>query len=211
MKTRTTSGRTLNIATVAMMLLLSPVVWAQGPQLHVVARGGTQAPGLPEGTLFNTRSFQRQSINAGGQVVFKSVVSGGKDVIYLWRPRLLRLVAVEDMLAPGTVDGTFCSFDMSNPQPSLIVASNGVVAFAAKILTPDQVDNCASLGKVGIWISGPDGLELLALEGQPAADSAPGVIYSDIRPRLPNVSFWPGCAPMKMSTRRRFSRSRDRR
>jgi hypothetical protein len=155
-----------------------------GQDLHIVALGGTQAPELPAGTNFNSRAFQRHSINVAGQVVFKSAVTGGRDVIYFGTPGDLSLVAIEDSAAPGTADATFCSFDMSNPAPSLIASADGKVAFAAKVLTPDQVDNCSSLGKVGIWVWEKGVAQLLALEGEQAADSAQGVIYSDIRPKF---------------------------
>jgi hypothetical protein len=153
----------------------------QGQDLIVVALGNTQAPGLPPGTNFIDGTFRRQSVNTVGKVVFKAVVTGADDVIYFGDPGNLNLVAMEDQPAPGTKDDVFCTFDTSNPLPSMIAASDSKVAFTARVVAP--AGSCSS-GRVGIWVHQHGVTQLLALEGEQAADSATGVIYSDIRPKF---------------------------
>jgi hypothetical protein len=154
-----------------------------GHDLNIVALGNMQAPGLPGGTVFTNGSFRRQSVNTAGQVVFKAVVTGNDEVLYFGFPGDLNLVAMEGDPAPGTPDGELCTFDMSNPGPSMVASADGKVAFAAKTLPP-PTNQCAAQGRVGIWVWDDGVIELLALEGEQAADSDPGVIYSDIRPKF---------------------------
>jgi len=156
-----------------------------GAELVIVALANTQAPGFASGRNFRNGNFTRQSVNAFGKVVFKTIVTGPNvDVIYFGRPGALEIVAVENTPAPGTVGEEFCNLDTSNPQPSLIAAKNGTVAFAARAKAPEAPGICSSAGRLGIWVWKNGVIQLLALEGEPAADSAEGVIYSAIRPKF---------------------------
>ncbi len=157
-----------------------------GQELIVVALANTQAPDLAPGRNFRNPNFERQSVNAAGQVVFKTVVTNPvADAIFFGYPGALNLVALQGDAAPGTIEDTFCNFDMLNPLPSLIASADGKVAFAARALGPDLLPaNCSGLGRVGIWVYENGVGQLLALEGEQAADSPVGVIYSDIRPKF---------------------------
>jgi hypothetical protein len=156
-------------------------------ELIVVALANTQAPGVPEGTKYTIQPFRRWSVNAVGQVVFKAVVDGPggppTDAIYFGFPGELSLVAMENDPAPGTIEAEFCTFDTNNPGPSTIASADGKVAFMARALNTNEI-NCAGLGRVGIWVHDNGVSQLLALEGEQAADSEEGVIYSDIRPNF---------------------------
>ena len=176
------------VLTVFCFLICGAHVPAHGNELIIVALANTQAPGFPEGTKYTIQPFDRWSVNTAGQVVFKAVVNTpgpNTDVIYFGYPGALDVVAMQGDPVPGTVADTFCNFDTNNPGPSMIASTDGKVAFTAVALAPDLASNlCAGSGRVGIWVYDNGVGQLLALEGEQAADSEAGVIYSDIRPKF---------------------------
>lgn len=160
-----------------------------GGELIVVALANTQAPGLPDGIKYTFTPFRRWSVNTAGQVVFKANVDGPGDppfeVIYFGYPGELSPIATEGDLAPGAGGKEFCTFDTNNPGPSTIASADGKVAFMAKVFEPKSNPGLCASSPVGIWVVNENGVtQLLALEGEQAADSDAGVIYRDIRPKF---------------------------
>jgi hypothetical protein len=150
--------------------------------LQIIALGGAQAPGMPEGTNFNASGFDKPAVNAQGQVAFKSVVQPSLDTIYFGFPDSLQPIAMEGEVAPGSDGQIFCNLDFSNPSPVLIPADNGTLAFSGLVKQPEALSCTTSVPGVGIWLWADDQLTLVALEGQQAADADAGLIYSDIYP-----------------------------
>ena len=151
-------------------------------ELKVIALGGTQAPGMPEGTNFNSSGFEWPAVNAQGQVAFKSVVQPSLDTIYFGFPGALQPIAQEGDTAPGTGGKEFCNLSFSNPNPVLIPADNGTLAFSGLVKDPEALSCTTSVPGVGIWLWADEQLTLVALEGQQAAGAAEGLIWSDIYP-----------------------------
>jgi hypothetical protein len=163
---------------IALMLPVATIA----EELQVIALGGTQAPGMPEGTNFNTSGFERPAVNALGQVAFHAVVQPSRDTIYFGFPDTLQPVAMEGDTAPGSGGQVFCNLSFSNPEPVIIPADDGTLAFSGLVKDPESLRCSTTTEAVGIWQWSGAQLTLVALEGQQAADAAEGLIYSDIHP-----------------------------
>jgi hypothetical protein len=155
---------------------------AQGQELEVIALEGTQAPGLPDGVQYQG-AFERPAISGDGYVAFKATVTTDplRHAIFFGKPGKLELVALQDDPAPGAGGEVFCKFSFSNPVPSFIPADDGSLAFSALVLPPGYLNaQCGSAARFGIWVYKDGGIELVALEGEQAADVAEGLVYREI-------------------------------
>ena len=149
--------------------------WSEGRGngLELVARTGSQAPGLPAGVLFAGFS-NTPSINNAGQTAFRSLLAG-TDVgdgnsEAIWSEsgdQGLQMIARTGDPAPG---GAAVFDNFGDP------AFNGAghVAFRGFLTGPGVTDNTDE----GIWSEGRgDGLELIARAGQQAPDTPAGVEF----------------------------------
>jgi hypothetical protein len=144
-------------------------LWAEKENvLSLVARAGTQAPGLPAGVMFDV--LGEPLLNADSDVAFTaSIVGTGisddkNGGIWVRRDGVLGLVAAKGALAVGgPQDAPFSAFD------DVSLNSAGQVAFRAT-LSPSLV----APESEGIWATALGGvLKLIARKGQ-AIEVAPG-------------------------------------
>ena len=154
-------------------------VWSEGSgSLGLVARGGSPAPGTPEGVNYDSFYYQTGFNDAGQTAFFAFVTGAGVDPsndqgIWSEGSGSLGLVARSGAPAPGTPSGvTFREFLFLSTAP---VAFNnaGQTAFRAW-LTGDGVDDS---NEVGIWSEGSGSLELVARQGSPAPGTPGGVNF----------------------------------
>lgn len=129
----------------------------------LAAREGFQAPGTPEGAVFN--EFWRPLINDSGQIAFKAYLKRGEngidysndDGLWLGTAGNLKLIARAGDPAPDTPEGVvfdqFSDYSMNN---------SGQLCFHA-ILAGTGIDNSNA---EGIWLYDPaGGLSLVVREG----------------------------------------------
>ncbi|MDZ4658532.1 MAG: hypothetical protein SH868_13225 [Bythopirellula sp.] len=154
-------------------------LWSEGSgSLVLVAREGSQAPGVPSGVNFNLFvGYFAPALNNAGQTAFKAsligdgVVSTNNEGIWSEGSAGLALVARAGDHAPGTPSGV--NFGSSSGSFSEAVLNDaGQTAFRAN-LTGSGVDSTNSRG---IWSEGSGSLALVARAG----DHAPGT-PSDVK------------------------------
>jgi hypothetical protein len=158
-------------------------IWAGGTgSLAMVARGGSQVPGLPSGVIFND-GFGNPALNVAGQVAFYARLAGpgvgntNNQSIWSGNPGTLRLVARSGDLAPGTVGEVRFSILRS---PAL--NASGKTAFNA-FLTGTGVSGRNS---GGIWSEGFESLHLVARGGSQAPGAPIGFSFLDFAPPVLN-------------------------
>jgi hypothetical protein len=151
-------------------------LWSYGDTgLQMLAREGNQAPGLPNGVV-----FQRLPIPTT-VVVGPGIDSSNNTGIWLeLRDDVLELVVREGEQAPGTLDGVvFASvqqFDLDfliPPDGSVVQNEAAQFAFTAYLRGPGVTD----ANDIGLWASDRGGsLHLVARHGQQLdVDDGPGV------------------------------------
>jgi alpha-tubulin suppressor-like RCC1 family protein len=163
-------------------------VWSEGSgSLALVAREGSQAPGMPDGAVFgivvnasNKLFLARPALNNAGQTAFASHVTGGgvdatnNGGIWLGTAGNLSLVIRSGDHAPGTPSGVNLSSSLSTSQPVLNDA--GQIAFTAT-LTGAGVDFTNNLG---LWAGVPGSLALVARTGDHAPSTEDGVVFGSL-------------------------------
>jgi hypothetical protein len=151
-------------------------IWSEGGgALALVAREGSQAPGVPAGANFRDFPFSLPSINAVGEVAFNGTLQIGPGVTNssdsgYWSQGGgggLALLAREGDPAPG-VPGT----NFAHLSGSIAINEPGQTAFLGSLqigsggvtINDDQ----------GIWVERDGGLELVAREGRQAPGTPSG-------------------------------------
>lgn len=150
-------------------------VWAttDGPNLRLVARGATAAPGTSGSTQFKNFSPELVKVNAAGLIAFVADVAG-PDVTDANRQGFwaesasfgLQLAAREGTQAPGLDDGVTVSRLSDH---GLAFSASGGIAFVGYLnLSPPTVTDA---NNSGIWLgSSVSDLRMVVREG----DTAPG-------------------------------------
>ncbi len=143
-------------------------IWSEGSgSLALVARSGSQAPGIPGGVTYS--DFFVPMLNNAGQTAFLASLTGGGNGIWSEGFGSLALVARSGSQAPGTLSGVNYSSSFGSPA----LNSAGQTAFFATI-TGSSVD---STNNTGIWSEGSGSLALVARTGSHAAGTASGVNF----------------------------------
>jgi hypothetical protein len=160
-------------------------IWSdRSGSLTLVARGGDQAPGTPNGVVFDYIAFYQQQtpeLNDAGQTAFTAEVTGsGVDYFTnrwgIWSEGSgsLALVARYGDHAPGTPSGVNFGNGLNAPfEP--VLNNAGQVAFKS-FLTGSGVD---STNDSGIWSDVSGSLALVAREGDHAPGMPNGVVFAD--------------------------------
>lgn len=162
-------------------------IWSDAAgALELVAREGTQAPGVPRGGLF-AELTRDPMLNDNGQVAFPAllrtgvggVTPGNDGGIWAQREGQLELVAREGSQAPGTPPATtFSSFAANSQSDGFLVFNNlGQTTFTASITIGGGV---ATTNDTGIWAETASGLTLVAREGAAAPGIEAGAVFDDL-------------------------------
>ena len=155
-------------------------IWSGNPgNLALVAREGSQAPGLPVGVNYS-EILNHKAINSAGHVAFVAGLTGENSSLHadgIWSDRsgFVELVTRRGNQAPGTPDGV--KFDALR-----LVRLNdaGQIAFNA-ILSGDGLD---STNDRGLWLDDSGNMTLVARAGNQAPGTPSGVNYSNFSPFL---------------------------
>ncbi len=147
-------------------------LWSEvSGSLALVARKGSQAPGMPDGAVFNpVFSFVSSDLNNAGQTAFLSPVTGGgvdstnNRGIWLETSGSLALVARSGSPAPGTSGLNFGGFT------HIALNDAGQIAFSG----------ADSSGRSGLWSSALGGLALVARSGDRAPGTEDGVVFASL-------------------------------
>ncbi len=159
----------------------------RGTPLHHIAHTNGQAPGLPEGVVFQEVPFG--SLNNAGDVVFPARLSTASEhVTYnddtgVWfgTPGALQLLAREGAPAPGTEEGTvFGHFDTNFDRSARMYGADEA-AFRTVVEGPTGSFD-------GIWIGRPGTLRPFLLAGDPAPDLPPGTVFTSLSSIVVNES-----------------------
>lgn len=167
-------------------------IWSEGSgNLALVARGGSQAPGVPSGVVFNALDWSSASniglsLNNAGQVSFWGTLLGpGVDTMHHTNTRgiwsegsgVLALVAREGDHAPGLPD------DITLSSLSAHSLNNaGQIAFPSSFK-----QSGVAIPGGGIWTNRSGALALVVRDGQQAPGTPSGVNFSSLgssRPQL---------------------------
>lgn len=174
--------------------------WMGSPDnVTLIARGGSQAPGLAPGVVFSDNMIASTIVlNNLGQVAFFSdtnaVVPDQPGIslttsLFSGAPDSLQLVATSGQRVPDTEMGIEMALSKSGQVPSLNVL--GEVGFTATFYS-----RLVSANKTGsVVIAGaPGALRLLARTGEPAVGYSPDVKYLDFDTMALNdvgeAAFW---------------------
>jgi hypothetical protein len=152
-------------------------LWVRvGGNVSLVAREGSQAPGLAAGVNFSNSGanpFDGVEVNDVGDLVFKANVAGpgitGSNNTAIWTGNLinLELVVREGEVAPGAPAG-FVFSDLGTVRP--VFNELGQFAFLAGVQNTTGTQT-----RLGLWAWDPDlGLQKVAIQGD-TIDVAPGV------------------------------------
>ena len=154
-------------------------IWAhRSGSLNLVARTGTQAPGLPAGVLFGP--LRNLVLNDAGQTAFSSFLVGqGVDATNnygIWSEGLgsVAIVARRGDPAPGTPEGLV--FGGTNILSSFAIGGAGQTPINAFLSGPGVIPGVGGNAQ-GIWSGGPGSLELVARAGDPAPGLPEGVNF----------------------------------
>lgn len=138
------------------------IVIEDGTTKSFAARRGSAAPGL-SGASF--RAFSDPQLTVGGWIAFGATIGGtGVTTVTdgtLWASPIDAPLAPEHLVfregdaAPGVSGQSYVKLNWFN------VLDHGIVIFSA------QVRDLANARRNGVWRATEDGIELLALEGQP--------------------------------------------
>ena len=153
-------------------------IWSgDAGNVALVARTGSQAPGLPSGVGFSD-VFLTTAINSAGHLAFVAGLTGENSTLHqdgIWSDRSgsLELVARRGNQAPGTPDGV--KFDVLRMEK---LNDAGQIAFNA-LLTGIGLD---STNDRGIWLEDSGNMTLVARAGNQAPGTPDGVNYSQFSP-----------------------------
>lgn len=120
------------------------IFWGPVGGIQVIAREGTQVPGMPAGVNYGSTSFSRQynKVNSSGTVVFKNDMGGATtsadDAVMLTGvPGALTIVAREGDQAPGMAAGILWNA-ASGGTMSFLVGMNDAaeIVFSPKLIGP---------------------------------------------------------------------------
>jgi hypothetical protein len=139
------------------------VFLAAGGSLKVIALSGTNAPGVPTGTLVE---FDTPALNNSDEVVFVAKVRQGRETLealYLYSGGKLRKLLTEGDRTPR--GGTFDKFGVP------AINNRGVIAF------PAVLEHAAVLG--GIFVAGTRDLRLLVGAGETSPTGSMLVRFSE--------------------------------
>lgn len=156
---------------------MGPGIWAGSPDsVLLVAKNGMPAPGAGEGVTYG--SFSQFSFSSSGRIAFIANLTGpGIDAtntttLYAGPPDNLKIAARSGDRAPDT-HFTFAGIQNGVYGPADPVTNrSGLIAFYGTLNNPDHPN------QVGLWAGDPSALHLAALVGEPAPQTAPGVVYS---------------------------------
>jgi hypothetical protein len=138
--------------------------------MSVVARKGTQAPGVPAGTTFFSWGLTRSAVLSDqGHVAFSAVLAGDVRAVYAGPYSAVGLVAKQQGGVPG-LNGAFAGF--YDP----VINGNGGVAFRAKLAAPADGDQAI----VASVPSMQGTLAMVAQKGDPAPGTSPLVLLGDL-------------------------------
>jgi hypothetical protein len=174
---------TLQIGTGAVTDVNNTGVWSQGSgALDLVAREGSQAPGIPSGGLFDSFGFSSPVINDAGQTAFRADLRSGAGGVTInnnsgvWSEGTgaLALVAREGDQAPGAPIGA--NFDDFFIGQHPVLNSAGQTAFVAGLEV--GVAGVDANNNAGIWSEGNGALQLVTREGSQAPGTPDGVRFN---------------------------------
>ncbi|MBA3483847.1 MAG: hypothetical protein H0T51_18740 [Pirellulales bacterium] len=163
-------------------------VWSEmDGALTLVAREGSQAPGLPVGVKFSNFGPDFRAINGTGLVAFRGVLQFGEGVpglndsgIWSQRSGPLALVAREGDQAPGTPAGIVFGHFSNAP----VLNAAGHTAFVGTLQRGDG--GVTFSNNSGIWSDRSGTLELVAREGNQAPGTPSGTNF-DFMPRNSSI------------------------
>ncbi|MCH8824207.1 MAG: hypothetical protein IH984_11955 [Planctomycetes bacterium] len=165
-------------------------IWVhRSGSLNLVARTGTQAPGLPAGVNFAV--LRGPVLNDAGQTAFSSFLEGpGVDAtndFAVWSEGLgsVALVARLGDQAPGTPEGVVFG-DGFNRLSSWAVGGAGQTPMQAYLSGPGVIPGTGGNAQ-GIWSGGPGSLELVARAGDPAPGLGEGVNFDRFSSALTTI------------------------
>ncbi len=147
-------------------------VWSEGSgSLALVARSGSQAPGMSSGVNYSNSNSFSSILNNAGQTAFRASLTDGSNGTWSGGSGSLTLVARTGSQAPGTASGVnYGAFATLRP----LLNDAGQTAFQA-ILTGSGVD---STNEIGTWSEGSGSLALVARTGSQAPGTPSGVYFS---------------------------------
>jgi len=157
-------------------------IWSEGGgSLSLIAREGDSAPGTDPNVVYS--GFSPPVLNGAGQTAFigsltgTGVVFANETGIWSEGSGSLSLIARDGDAAPGAGPGV--AFDgLGGNRGDLSFNEAGQTAFTG-LLTGPGIDLS---NNNGIWLGGTGSLALIARTGDPAPDTEPGVVYTDISP-----------------------------
>jgi hypothetical protein len=144
--------------------------------LQLVAREGTQAPGLPAGVVYSTPELR---LNEAGQISLQDGSLSGPGIglgtvnrtaVFIGTPGAMQLVARDGDPAPGTTDfygGLGASMGVST------FSDSGSVVFADTVSNP----NVLVINRGALFAGGAGTVQLVARQGNPAPGAPAGVNY----------------------------------
>jgi len=165
-------------------------LWAgSAGNVQLVARTGSQAPGLTSGITFSSLD-QYYSVNSNRVAAFQGQVQGAgissfvnDDGICEGTPGSVQLVAQVGTQAPGVSAGTTFAFFGSNAFFSPALNDAGTVAFIGGL----SGTGVPGLPNSGIWMGTPGSLQLVARAGAAAPGTSGAVFGSLASSNISNV------------------------
>ncbi|HEX6961659.1 MAG TPA: choice-of-anchor tandem repeat NxxGxxAF-containing protein [Lacipirellula sp.] len=163
-------------------------IWSEAAgSLELVAREGSQAPGVSRGGAF--AEFARYPLlNDNGQVAFPALLRTGvggvtadnNSGVWAQRDGGMDLVAREGEQAPGAPPAaSFSSFTANMSSEGFIAFNNqGRTAFTASLAVGSG--GVTTTNDTGIWAETASGLTLMAREGVAAPGTAVGAVFDDL-------------------------------
>jgi hypothetical protein len=158
-------------------------IWSEGSgSLALVARSGSQAPGMPSGV--NYAGFSDPDLNNAGHIAFWGYLEGSgaggpyDDGIWSESSGGMALVARRGSQAPGAPNGVNFGNEALLTFDSPKLNDAGGLAFRGFISGPG-VD---STNNEGIWLGAAESLALVARTGSQAPGTPSGVNFSSFFP-----------------------------
>ena len=164
------------------------VLWSSaGSGLHLVAREGSEAPGLAEGVRFSWNNYPETiTMNSAGQTAFFQTLVGlgisesNNGTIWREQTGALRLVAREgEAVAGEATDVTFGG--MWSPR----LNAAGEIAFCSLVQGPG-ID---SSNEGRIFVASDEDLRTVVRQGDQASDCPSGVLFDTLWSGAASVSF----------------------
>jgi hypothetical protein len=142
--------------------------------LTLVARGDTQAAGMPAGVRYGTNGFSDVSVSPAGTVTFAASLSnvpsgGATQALYVGAPTSPQPVLTNKHAVPGVAGATFSGFG----QPILI--DNGEVMFFASLAGA----GITAGNNEALFVGDPSDPRLIAREGAQAPGRPAGATFTE--------------------------------